>query len=178
MRALCLGPGVILNFILCRCRIQLHRKAHFADLPLNLQSCSFASMERSIRAANKSEKDNYESIESIMEASQNIVDLVAMEVNHNTSANSSSREHWEVPLSEPHWPYFGCCQMVASYGSLLAILASSHNDQWKKKAAESGLELMDTALDNLASVWPIVDLFRSEIRSCRELMGTLPHGID
>ena len=56
--------------------------------------------------------------------------------------------------------------------------ASSHNDQWKKKAAESGLELMDTALDNLASVWPIVDLFRSEIRSCRELMGTLPHGID
>ena len=104
-----------------------------------------------------------------------IVELVAMDLNRNITTFNNS-EQSEVPSSEPHWPYFACCQMVASYGSLLAILASPHNDQWRKKEAESGLELMDTALDNLASVWPIIAFFRSEIRSCRDLMNSVPHG--
>lgn len=132
-------------------------------------------MQQSIQTATSSERDKSESIASIVEASQSIVELVAMDLNRNITTFNNSKQS-EVPSSEPHWPYFACCQMVASYGSLLAILASPHNDQWRKKEAESGLELMDTALDNLASVWPIIAFFRSEIRSCRDLMNSVPHG--
>jgi hypothetical protein len=87
-------------------------------------------------------------------------------------------------LSVQHWPYIGCCAMVASYAGLIAVVANDLPGQQQPETdlplrplriAEiaSHIDLAQSSLGGLAETWPLVKSFQQEITRCKEALQAL-----
>jgi hypothetical protein len=93
-----------------------------------------------------------------------------------------------IPLVSPHWPFIGCCQMVASYGFALASSSTSTNisslqqslgkqmttsatskttDIWKIRENISNTGFAEASLGNLMQVWKVSKTYRDQVHRCR-----------
>lgn len=93
------------------------------------------------------------------------------------SANSSL----DQMLGVQHWPYIGCCAMVASYAGLIAAVAEEpsarhssapdgrdpHFMRLKRGEMASHIDLAESSIAGLAAAWPLVKSFQEEISQCK-----------
>lgn len=91
---------------------------------------------------------------------------------------------FDAMLSVQHWPYIGCCAMVASYAGLIAVVANDlpgHQQPdtelslRRLRIAEiaSHIDIAQSSLGGLAEAWPLVKSFQQEITRCREALQAL-----
>ncbi|EOQ99316.1 hypothetical protein J056_001872 [Wallemia ichthyophaga EXF-994] len=182
-----------LNFtstmMLLASRVHLHRQAWFADMTFDFQSCSFrqkmSEMEMLLNdmfvmpSSGNLDASLCASLHAIRESSQQMLHWIRVdEVYQSQSASTTP----------PHWPFYSCCQLVASYGPILeiAILNASRNSEngvletvaapengvWKTRAALSSVDLTHATLARYMKVWMIAGVYRDEVAVCRAVVDT------
>lgn len=182
-----------LNFtstmMLLASRIHLHRQAWFADMTFDFQSCSFKQkineMEMMLddlfvmpNCGNLDESLS-RSLQAIQESSQQMLHWIRLD-----EANQSQ----QVFTTSLHWPFYNCCQLVASYGPILeiAILKASRSNEngvlqnvsaqesgvWRTRAALSSVDLTHATLTRYMKVWKIAQVYRDEVAVCRSVVDT------
>lgn len=126
-------------------RIHLHRLAWFPDLTMDFVSCSFKRFDDSAggvlsRAGPRStDRGNAEqrqsmlstSVTRIVSSADAIMRLVRLDQRMAVPApwsdpgRGASDSQAHVPRGLPaHWPFLGCCNMVAAFGYVVAVAAS------------------------------------------------------
>ncbi|KAN0059677.1 hypothetical protein ACQY0O_008249 [Thecaphora frezii] len=123
-------------------RIHLHRQAWFSDLQMDLESCSFkpkpgvasvpapSSIHGSGAAVLSEEaRRNYiaDSVSTIISCADGILRLIRLDAEMHLDMammHPSSRGALQPSPVPPHWPFFTCCSMVASFGYAVAVAAS------------------------------------------------------
>ncbi|PWN18382.1 hypothetical protein BCV69DRAFT_71328 [Microstroma glucosiphilum] len=139
------------------------------------------------------------SVAAILEAARNISRLLRMELERpfqeasqvglfESGPKALEIHNGALPsdhmLSLQHWPYIGCCAMVASYAGLIAFVANDcpgrqHPEPKQQlrrlRIAEiaSHIDLAEGSLGGLAEAWPLVHSFRQEISHCKEALQAL-----
>lgn len=88
----------------------------------------------------------------------------------------------DLPLVSPHWPFMGCCQMVAAYGLALATIVKplfpsplpdtdiangTSMQLWKRREHLSKLGFAEATLGNLTQVWRVARSYRDQVHRCR-----------
>ncbi|EPQ32122.1 uncharacterized protein PFL1_00319 [Pseudozyma flocculosa PF-1] len=150
-REVCLFDTAVL---LHACRIQLHRKAWFADLTLGLDSCSFKT-----QVTDRQDPDQRQmqvSVGRILEASRNISRLIRYDLDLTfeeatssplSSLSSSVSIHGSAASGSapPHWPFIGCCLMIGAYGGWVSIASTSSSPPEAQSTPSTSNHSSDTS---------------------------------
>ncbi|TKY86590.1 hypothetical protein EX895_004739 [Sporisorium graminicola] len=130
-------------------RIQLHRQAWFNDLTLDFSSCSFRAGSPPTDEAGASQTSSLASpdaLTNVKEIRHNMLSLSVARIISSSDAilrhiRSDQQRYSTLKLSElaqespstvtmpVHWPFFGCCNMVAAYGYVVALAAGESSEE-------------------------------------------------
>ncbi|EPQ29701.1 uncharacterized protein PFL1_02921 [Pseudozyma flocculosa PF-1] len=127
-------------------RIHLHRQAWFSDLQMDLESCSFRPKHRSgtveptpssaagagrLAVISDEARRDYiaSSVSTIVSCSDGILRLIRLDAEMHLDLAMTRPSVFGAPPPPsspvpPHWPFFACCSMVASFGYAVAVAAS------------------------------------------------------
>lgn len=145
-------------------RIHAHRQAWFNDLSLDLSSCSFqqeslspddvhtphlASTSTRQRAPGMCEQDLQAmlplSVARIISSSDAIMRQIRADQRRSTSTQfaSAAQNLPSTAMMPVHWPFFGCCNMVAAFGYVVAVAAGGSGETHLQFDAEHGEMCVD-----------------------------------
>ncbi len=145
-------------------RIHAHRQAWFNDLSLDLSSCSFqqeslspddvhtphlASTSTRQRAPGMCEQDLQAmlplSVARIVSSSDAIMRQIRADQRRSTSTQfaSAAQNLPSTAMMPVHWPFFGCCNMVAAFGYVVAVAAGGSGETHLQFDAEHGEMCVD-----------------------------------
>ncbi|TIB72386.1 hypothetical protein E3Q06_03529 [Wallemia mellicola] len=182
-----------LNFtsilILLAARIHLHRQAWFSDMTFNFQSCAFNHKMKEMEmllddafvmpASCNLEDSLSGSLTAIHECTEQMLHYIRLDETHQTQQGI---------LIPPHWPFYSCCQLVASYGPILEIallnairageqgalqnMTMDPSSVWKTRVALSNVDLTYATLTRYMSVWKVAQIYREEVAVCRKIIDS------
>lgn len=166
------------------CRIHLHRRAWFGDLPLDLESCSFKWQDEPGYGGPSSHlvddcsgddahapyvpdlKALQNSVLALVEAADKILLLTRLDSQQAMErATAQSANPSELHFMPIHWPIWGCCQMVASYAYVVMVAAGDSQAQLTTPPAVASATKMASSSGGKAGLCCGAD-FGTEGRMC------------
>lgn len=132
--------------------IHLHRRAWFADLSLDLHSCSFQSEHMAGGGPDA----------ALVERSVARIALVAHRMSGLLLADFEACYAAEA-VAPPHWPFIACCNMLASYGCVIALLNAKADE---RRGLRGRIDFLEASLSLYARFWPVAAKAQHEVRAC------------
>lgn len=127
-------------------RIHLHRLAWFHDLTMDFTSCSFKKFDSTVQIPLTSGATSAEhsarrrallstSVTRIVSSADAIMRLVRLDQRMaspstwtNTAFSGADAQAYVAGRLPAHWPFLGCCNMVAAFGYVVAVAASGPDE--------------------------------------------------
>lgn len=171
-------------------RIHMHRLFWFADLTLNLQSCSFQRAtifevdtdDGSVRDTDlrrrRLQAEMTKSVAQIIASSDAILSMM------RTDTERCFRSHFLAlsvlqdeqtspgqPITSPHWPVIGCCQIVASYGLAVGMAAGKMRAASVDDNREQQMDNEVTATQTMGFLHHLVADSNDDLRAVESISG-------